>query len=211
LRPGRNEIKAYLRRAAPVEAIRIGIEGSDRAARLNSTRLFAPAIARADPWPKLPPDTVVDCALGGNGDSYLAGAWYPAEPSLRWSQSDRGELRLLAEFGGRDELRFWARCRVVGTPALGPISVRVCLPDEAEIAVWTFADENWRLMSLRLAPPLRGRSRQLRFRLARDATPSPYELGLAPDARKLGIAVRGFGLFSADAEESNVAAAFALL
>ena len=120
-------------------------------------------------------------------------------------------MRFLAEFGGRDALRFWALCRVAGTQVLGPISVRVCLPDEAEIAIWTFVDENWRLMSLLLAPPLRGHSRRLKLRLARDATPSPYELGIAADGRELGVAVRGFGLFSADTGESDVAAAFALL
>ena len=55
LRPGRNEIKVYLHRAAPVEAIRVEFEGPGGAATLRSARLFAPASVRASPWPKLPP------------------------------------------------------------------------------------------------------------------------------------------------------------
>jgi glycosyltransferase involved in cell wall biosynthesis len=209
LRAGRNEIKAHIRRPGRVEAIRMNYDGPKDLLHLRSAQVFVRANGGEEPTPALPPGIVADCAVRGEGDQYLAGSWYPAEETLRWSRASGGEMSFLAEFPDRAELRLWTLCRVTGTQALGAIPVRVRMRDGAQIALWMFPDENWRLQSVRLAPPLRGHARPLRLQLARDSTPSPHELGLAPDGRELGVAVRAFGLFPLETPELQVASTFA--
>ncbi len=152
-----------------------------------------PKLAPATPTE--PPPTPVqslllDLSQGGALYGARLAGWFEAEPEGRWSEAERGEIRLPPAPEGAGRLALELVGRVFGTGVTGPAEVEIGIEGGGTRAL-NFASDDFQRHELELdcaAPP--DGTAGVALRLRRLGAVSPAEAGQGDDERRLGLLLR---------------------
>ncbi|SCK31562.1 hypothetical protein VAR608DRAFT_2717 [Variovorax sp. HW608] len=138
---------------------------------------------------------VLRFAEGGNGWDYVSSGWGAAEPWGAWTFGDVGAV-LELELSER-ALPSGLRVDVEGMAWLPPEHPTQAIAIEIngrEVAQWKFSQESSQGTRTAHIPPDLVRGGRLRIVLRAPGAVSPLQLGIAPDARVLGMGVKSFSV-----------------